>query len=97
VTIEAMAFGLPVLGTAAGGTPEIIADGRTGLLYPVGEAGQAVLADHLERLVRDPAHARRLGEAGRERALGYFRQRRFLAELHEALASVRPAESLVSV
>jgi glycosyltransferase involved in cell wall biosynthesis len=91
VTIEAMAFGLPVLGTAAGGTTEIIADGHTGLLFPVGEAGQTVLAGHLERLVRDPARARQLGEAGREHALGYFQQHRFLSELHEALASVGAA------
>ena len=94
VTIEAMAFGLPVLGTAAGGTPEIIADGRTGLLFPVGEDGQAVLADHLEHLVHDPARRRRLGEAGREHALDYFRQHRFLNELHEALASLGAAPTV---
>ncbi len=88
VTIEAMAFGLPVLGTAAGGTTEIIADGITGLLFPVGEAGQAVLADHLERLVRYPTETRELGQAGREHALSYFRSHRFLTEMNDALASV---------
>jgi glycosyltransferase involved in cell wall biosynthesis len=88
VTIEAMAFGLPVLGTAAGGTKEIISDGETGLLFPVGEAGQDLLADHLESLVRDPPRLHRLGQAGREHALEYFRQHRFLTELNGALASI---------
>jgi glycosyltransferase involved in cell wall biosynthesis len=88
VTIEAMAFGLPVLGTAAGGTKEIISDGVTGLLFPVGEAGQSVLAEHLDRLVRDPARAQFLGRAGRAHALDYFRQTRFLAEMNEALAGL---------
>lgn len=88
VTIEAMAFGLPVLGTAAGGTKEIVRDGETGLLFPVGEVGQAMLADHLERLVRDPAFAREIGAAGRQRALECFRQDRFLEELRRLLFSV---------
>lgn len=39
ITIEAMAFQLPVLGTAAGGTQEIIVNGSTGLLHPVGKEG----------------------------------------------------------
>ena len=45
VTIEAMAFGLPVLGTNAGGTTEIVLDGETGLLHPVGASGQELLAE----------------------------------------------------
>jgi len=93
VTIEAMAFGLPVLGTAAGGTAEIVVDGDTGLLFPVGYAGQAVLADHLERLARDPALTQRLGRAGRARALDRFHERRFLGEFEQALASVAGAQA----
>lgn len=38
VTIEAMAFGLPVLGTDAGGTKEIVLDGKTGLLHDLEDA-----------------------------------------------------------
>jgi glycosyltransferase involved in cell wall biosynthesis len=88
VTVEAMAFGLPVLGTAAGGTTEIVSEGVTGLLFPLGEDGQGGLADHIENLARNPALAQALGRAGRERALGHFRQERFLAELGEAVASL---------
>ncbi|MBU6228457.1 MAG: glycosyltransferase [Cyanobacteria bacterium REEB459] len=53
VAIEALAFGLPVFGTKTGGTAEIIEDGVTGLLHPVGEAGAALFKTHLLRLVRD--------------------------------------------
>ena len=57
-----MAFGLPVLGSDAGGTREIIGDGGTGLPHPVGEAGMAVFAENLERLRRDREWRRGWGE-----------------------------------
>jgi glycosyltransferase involved in cell wall biosynthesis len=88
VTTEAMAFGLPVLGTAAGGTAEIIVDGVTGYQYPTGEAGQSVLQRQVETLVRDRPLAKRLGQAGRESALARFRQSRLLSDLAEALEMV---------
>ncbi|HSI09668.1 MAG TPA: glycosyltransferase [Rariglobus sp.] len=81
VTIEAMAFGLPVLGTSAGGTTEIITDGETGLLHPVGDAGLETLAANIRRLVQDQALAKRLGVAGRKRAEEYFSARRFFHEM----------------
>jgi glycosyltransferase involved in cell wall biosynthesis len=62
---EAMAHGLPCVGTTVGGIPEAVADGETGLLVPPDDSGN--LADALIRLLEDPAYARRLGEAGRER------------------------------
>ena len=70
VVLEAMAQGKPVVATAVGGTPELVVDGETGLLVPPGDAG--ALAGALERVLRDPELARRLGEAGRLRALGSF-------------------------
>lgn len=85
VTTEAMAFGLPVLGTSAGGTAEIIEDGVTGYQFPTGEAGQAVLQRQVETLVRDRLLADRLGQAGRESALMRFRQGKLLSDLAEAL------------
>jgi sugar transferase (PEP-CTERM/EpsH1 system associated) len=65
--LEAMASGLPVVGTRVGGIPEVIDDGVTGHLVPPSDA--PALAAALERYVRDPALAARHGAAGRERVL----------------------------
>lgn len=81
VTIEAMAFGLPVLGTSAGGTTEIVIDGVTGLLHPVGEAGLDALGANIVRLVQDRALARQLGQAGLQRADDHFTAARVYREL----------------
>jgi hypothetical protein len=45
-----------------GGNPEIVQDGQTGFLVPVGDS--VALADRIARLLADPALARRLGQAG---------------------------------
>lgn len=86
VTIEAMAFGLPVVATGAGGTLEIVRGGETGLLYPVGDAGQAELQSHLSALRADRGLAVRLGEAGRQRAAAEFTAARCFRELAAFLA-----------
>ncbi len=64
VVVEAMKRGRPVVVTAEGGAREIVAESGGGLLYPPGD--DAALADAIERLGRDPAEARRMGERGRE-------------------------------
>jgi len=60
VTIEAMASGLPVIGTDAAGTPEILRDGETGLLVKPGDPAELAVA--LRRVMDNPAELRRLGE-----------------------------------
>jgi glycosyltransferase involved in cell wall biosynthesis len=65
-----MAAGLPVVASAVGGVPEIVADGETGLLVPAGDA--AALAAALEQLLADAALRRSLGAAGRERVRARF-------------------------
>jgi glycosyltransferase involved in cell wall biosynthesis len=62
--VEAMAYGLPIVATAAGGVPEIIRDGETGCLCPPREAG--CLARHITRLIEDPARRRQLGQTARQ-------------------------------
>ena len=65
VLLEAMAHGLPCIGTKVGAMPEIIADGETGLLVPPVDA--SALADALERLLTNHDVRRRMGLAGRSR------------------------------
>ena len=86
VTIEAMAFSLPILGTSKGGTKEIVLDEKTGLLHPVGEAGLEILGANILRLANDRKYARQLGAAGQQRASKYFSSQRFFRELENALA-----------
>ena len=63
VLLEALAQGTPVVATRVGGVPELIEDGRAGLLVPPDDA--AALSGALTRLWNDPALARQLGEYGR--------------------------------
>ncbi|CAL9284833.1 glycogen synthase [Streptomyces sp. SudanB52_2052] len=72
VNLEAMACGTPVVASAVGGIPEVVDDGRTGLLVPAGDGFEAGLARAMDTVLGDPETARRMGEAGRERAVGEF-------------------------
>src|SRR3989449_2788667 len=67
VLLEAMSYGVPVIGSDLGGIPGIVVDGETGPLGPPPDS--AALAAALERLATDRDLAKRLGEAG-ARALG---------------------------
>jgi glycosyltransferase involved in cell wall biosynthesis len=64
--LEAMAAGVPQVATAVGGIPEIVDDGRTGLLLPA-PPEPAELAERVVRLLGDPELRARLAAAGRER------------------------------
>jgi glycosyltransferase involved in cell wall biosynthesis len=70
VILEAMAAGLPVVATRAGGTPELVEDGLTGFLVAPRNAGQ--IAEAIARLVDQPAMAHGFGQAGRERIIKEF-------------------------
>ena len=63
VNLEAQASGLPVIASNVGGIPEYVDDGRTGFLFPAGNAGE--LANRICRLMTDPPLRERLGEAAR--------------------------------
>ncbi|GIX30315.1 MAG: hypothetical protein KatS3mg124_0787 [Porticoccaceae bacterium] len=77
--LEAQALGLPVIATRCGGPEEILVDGETGFLVPVGDA--AAVARAMVALCRDPARAERLGRAARERVRAHFAPERFAREL----------------
>jgi glycosyltransferase involved in cell wall biosynthesis len=68
--LDAMACGVPCVGTRTEAVPEIIDDGRTGLLVPPGDA--IALAVALDHLLSHPALARTMGERGRNRVMGRF-------------------------
>jgi glycosyltransferase involved in cell wall biosynthesis len=65
-----MAFGRPVVATAAGGIPDAVEDGVTGSLVPVRQP--EALADALLALLADPSRRAALGAAGRRRFLEEF-------------------------
>jgi glycosyltransferase involved in cell wall biosynthesis len=88
VTVEAMRTGVPVIGTDAGGTRELIEAGRTGLLYPPGDA--AALAEAIEHLIANPQHAAALGRAGKAWADPRFGEAQFADALEAALRRALP-------
>lgn len=69
--IEYMATGLPVIASRVGGNPELVLEGQTGHLYEAGDV--EALSKLLLKVLRDPAHAQVLGEAGRARFLADYR------------------------
>lgn len=69
-TLEAMAAGVPVVGSRVGGIPEMVVDGETGRLVPPKDP--RALAGALERLVTDQALREQFGQAGRARAVARF-------------------------
>jgi L-malate glycosyltransferase len=68
--LEAMACGVPVIGTAAGGLPEVVEDGVCGYLKPVGDVEG--MADSALTLLRDPERWKRFSAEARRRAVEEF-------------------------
>lgn len=77
--VEAMACGLPVVGSAVGGIQTTVVDGKTGYLVPPNDP--EALAERLAFLYRHPWLAQRLGQAGMERAWQHFTWRSVAAQL----------------
>jgi glycosyltransferase involved in cell wall biosynthesis len=87
VILEAMAAGLPVIATRVGGNPELVQDGRTGLLVPAKD--EAALAHAIACLLDDPQAARKFGEAARETIIREFSISRLLNQTEELYLRLR--------
>ena len=70
VLLEAMLAGLPIVATRVSAVPEVVEDGRTGLLFAPGD--DAGIGAAIDTLLSDPRHAKRLGAAGLARARDRF-------------------------
>ena len=91
---EALMLGKPVVASRVGGLPEVVEDGRTGLLVP--PADPTALADSLQKLLTDRSLRERLGNHGRGRAAQLFTATR-AAIAHERLfADIRGSASAIS-
>lgn len=80
--LEAMSCRVPVIATTIGGLPEVVRDGKTGRLFPVGDV--AGMAEAAVGLLRDEAGRKAMGRLGRERALRCF-ARELVVPRYEAL------------
>jgi glycosyltransferase involved in cell wall biosynthesis len=69
--LESMGYGIPIVATRVGGNPEVVVEGETGYLVPVGDT--SALADRIVRLLKIPELRRRMGEEGRSRGERKFR------------------------
>jgi glycosyltransferase involved in cell wall biosynthesis len=79
--LEAMAAGLPVVGTRVGGIPEIIRNGMDGLIVPAKDPH--ALAEAILRILQNPRLAKQLSQAGQDMVRAHFGFDRLLAELEQ--------------
>jgi glycosyltransferase involved in cell wall biosynthesis len=86
VNLEAMQFGLPVVSSIEGAIPDVILDGKTGLLIRPGDVED--LKVKLTKLLRDPDLRQNMGTAGRRRFLQLFTVEQFERNLKNVFEKV---------
>ena len=86
VVLEAQAAGRPVVGAQSTGIVDVVTDGKTGLLFPVGDV--AALTRALARLITDKDLAGKLERAGQEQVNREFQQERIWDSLYRAYLEV---------
>jgi phosphatidylinositol alpha-1,6-mannosyltransferase len=92
--LEAMAHGLPCIGSVHDAAGEVIEDGVTGFL--VDQADRPALADRLVRLLSDEGRRRAMGAAGRRRVQERFTPERFATRLGDLIDGARQAGASVA-
>lgn len=83
VLLEGMKHSLVPISTREGAIPDIIEENITGFL--VEKQNPEALAETMQKLVKDPVLATKMGEAGRERYLRMFSEKRFIERLSDIL------------
>jgi glycosyltransferase involved in cell wall biosynthesis len=92
VLLEAMLAGLPVVATRVSAVPEVVVDGETGALVEAGDVEG--VARELGKLLAEPEVARRLGEAGRQRARTEFSVARMTERTLEVYAEALTSRAI---
>jgi glycosyltransferase involved in cell wall biosynthesis len=94
VALEALARGRPVVATSIGGIPDIVDDGESGYLVPIGAPDR--LAQQLRVVLEDPELQSQMGSVGRARVLERFTPERHVERLLAVYAAVLRGQTLVS-
>jgi starch synthase len=94
VNLEAMACGAAVVASDVGGIPEVVVEGTTGLLVHYSPSDESTfrmdLTSAINSLLADPARARAMGQAGRDRAVADFSWSTMAEQTVEVYRSVLP-------
>ena len=91
--IEAMAARVPVVATAVGGVPDVVADGETGCLVEAGDAEG--LAEAITELLRNPERAKAMGRAGREAVYPRFAAQTLFTNIERLYTELLRQKSLL--
>lgn len=86
VALEAMACEVPVVATRVGGVPEVVEEGETGFLFPVGDV--EAMADAAIRILNDPQQGKQMGKRGRELAIERFTTDKIIPQYEALYASL---------
>lgn len=78
VALESMAYGIPVVASRVGGIPEVVEDGKTGFLAPVGAIDE--MAEKALRVLNDPVLYETMSKNGQQRARELFSNQRIVCE-----------------
>ncbi len=85
---QGLGCGLPTIATRVGGVPELIEDGKTGILVEAGDV--AAIAEALAKFVGDPDFARQLGNAGRAHVFKHFSREAMLDATEQLYRELNP-------
>ena len=87
--LDAMACGKPIVATTAGGMPEVVQDGRTGILVPPRD--HEAMAEAIVRLLEDATRRDRMGDAGLSLVSAKFSAERMVLDTIRAYEQLRPS------